>query len=356
MSRPIRVAIVGVGNCASSLIQGLSYYAERNSAEGLITPVLGGYRPEDIEIVAAFDVADSKVGLHLQNAIYAEPNCTLRLGCEVYNHVIVQRGPTLDGFGRYLRESVPESDAPAVDVAAALRAAGAEVLVSYLPVGSELAARHYAEAAIRAGCGMVNCMPAFLASDPSWGRRFEQAGLPILGDDIKSQVGATIVHRVLATLMHERGVRLLRTSQLNVGGNADFLNMLERERLRSKKISKTQAVTSVMGVELPARDVHVGPSDHVPWLDDRKWAHIRLEGEGFGGAPLTIELKLEVHDSPNSAAVVVDAIRHVAVAQDARLGGPLLGPSAYLMKSPPIQYTDDVARTLAAAHAETPRS
>lgn len=342
MSRKIRVAIVGVGNCASSLVQGISYYSRRNTTEGLITPVVGGYTPADVEVVAAFDVVDTKVGKDLNEAIYAHPNCTLVFeNIEEKSGVVVQRGPTLDGLGKYLSESLTESTAPEVDVASVLAEAEVDVVLSYLPVGSEVAARHYAQAAIDAGCALVNCMPVFISSDPSWAERFRAAGLPIIGDDIKSQVGATIVHRVLAKLFHERGVDLKRTYQLNFGGNTDFLNMLERERLKSKKISKTQAVTSVMGVELPESDVHVGPSDHVPWLDDRKWAHIRLEGEGFGGAVTTIDLKLEVHDSPNSAGVVMDALRWAKVALDMKLSGPFMEASAVYMKSPPKQAEDD---------------
>jgi myo-inositol-1-phosphate synthase len=343
MSKKIRVAIVGVGNCASSLVQGIGYYGERNDATGLITPTIGGYNVSDIEVVAAFDVNETKVGKDLKDAIFAEPNCTLvfhRPHGGPDSGVVVQRGPTLDGWGKYLKENLTESDEPAVDVAAAIRAANADVVISYLPVGSERAARFYAGQAIEAGAAFVNCMPVFISSDPEWAQRFRDAGLPIIGDDIKSQVGATIVHRVLARLMHERGVVLKRTSQLNVGGNTDFLNMLERERLNSKKISKTQAVTSVMGLELPERDVHVGPSDYVPWLGDRKWAHIRLEGEGFGGARTVIELKLEVEDSPNSAGVVMDALRWAAYAKDNGVSGPYEPACAVYMKSPPTQMED----------------
>jgi len=345
--RKIRVALIGVGNCASSLVQGISYYRSRNSTEGLITPVLGGYVPADIEIVGAFDVTQDKVGARVDDAIFAYPNCTMQIAGddELWNsEARVERGPTMDGLGKYLKESLEESDRPKVSVVDKLVEWRADVLVNYLPVGSEMAARFYAESALKAGVGFVNCMPTFIASDPTWAMKFVEAKVPIIGDDIKSQVGATIVHRTLARLMHERGVRLLRTSQLNVGGNTDFLNMLERERLKTKKISKTQAVTSVMGVELPEEDVHVGPSDHVPWLKDRKWAHIRLEGEGFGGAPMSIEVKMEVHDSPNSAGVVMDAIRCIAVAQDRGLHGVITEPSAYYMKSPPIQVPDDMAR------------
>jgi myo-inositol-1-phosphate synthase len=347
--RKIRVAIVGVGNCASSLIQGLSYYSMRNDTRGLITPVLGGYTPADIEIVGAFDVTVGKVGWLLTDAIFAQPNCTLQFVADdelIPSEVAVFRGPTLDGLGKYLSESLDESDAVPVDVAEELERMRADVLINYLPVGSELAARFYAQAALDAGIAFINCMPTFIVSDPEWQNKFYDAGIPCIGDDIKSQVGATIVHRMLVTLFRERGIALERTSQLNVGGNTDFLNMLERERLVTKKISKTQAVTSVMGTELPADDVHIGPSDHVPWLGDRKWAHIRLEGKGFGGAPMSVELKLEVWDSPNSAGVVMDAIRCIAVAQDCHVVGPLIEPSAYYMKSPPCQYDDDTARRL----------
>ena len=344
--RKIRVALVGVGNCASSLVQGISYYGNRNDSDGLITPVLGGYKPADIEIVGAFDVTQDKVGALVDDALFAYPNCTMQLVGDdelIHSNARVERGPTMDGLGKYLRESLEESAKPVVDVPSMLAEWRADVLVNYLPVGSEEAARFYAESAIKAGVGFVNCMPTFICSDESWAYRFLRAGVVAIGDDIKSQVGATIVHRTLAVLMHERGVKLLRTSQLNVGGNTDFLNMLERERLKTKKISKTQAVTSVMGVELPEDDVHVGPSDHVPWLKDRKWAHIRLEGEGFGGAPMSIEVKMEVHDSPNSAGVVMDAIRCIAVAQDRGVYGPVHEPSAYYMKSPPRQVDDDTA-------------
>jgi myo-inositol-1-phosphate synthase len=348
MSGDVRIAIIGVGNCASALVQGLAYYGGRNDSDGMITPVVGGYGAGDVRVVAAFDVADGKVGRDVVDAIFAPPNCCRGFAEVPLSGVAVQRGPTLDGLGRYLRETgvVQESTADVVDVAEVLRAAAVDVVVNYLPVGSEAAARYYAGEALKAGCALVNCMPVFLASDPAWATRFADAGIPIIGDDVKSQVGATIVHRVLAQLMRDRGVRLERTSQLNVGGNTDFLNMLERERLQSKKVSKTQAVTSVMGVELPARDVHVGPSDYVPWLDDRKWAHIRLEGVGFGGAPTTIELKLEVHDSPNSAGVVLDAVRCAKVALDRGEGGAIGAPSAVYMKSPPRQHDDDAARDL----------
>ena len=347
IGRKLRLGIVGVGNCASSLVQGISYYgaSESNVAvPGLMHEDLGGYRVGDIEVACAFDVNAGKVGRDVAEAIFTEPNNTHRFASPERTGVTVQRGPTLDGVGRYVREQVPESEAPAVDVAQALRRSGAQVLVSYLPVGSQAATEFYADAALAAGCAFVNCVPVFIASDPRWRARFERAGLPIVGDDIKSQVGATIVHRMLANLFRERGVRLDRTYQLNVGGNTDFQNMLERERLESKKISKTQAVTSQLGEPLPAGDVHVGPSDFVPWLTDRKFAFIRLEGTTFGGVPLNCELKLEVWDSPNSAGVVIDAVRCAKLALDRGIGGALTGPSSYFMKSPPDQFTDEEAR------------
>ncbi|SFV35474.1 myo-inositol-1-phosphate synthase [Devosia crocina] len=345
--RKVRVGIVGVGNCASSLVQGLTYYRDADGNEpvpGLMHVNLAGYHVSDVEIAAAFDVAGSKVGRDVAEAIFAEPNNTHRFAEVAPTGVIVQRGETHDGIGKYLADEIEEADVPAVDVAAALRDAGVDVLVSYLPVGSELATQFYAEQALKAGCGFVNCIPAFIASKPEWEERFAAAGLPIIGDDIKSQVGATIIHRMLANLFRERGVRLDRTYQLNFGGNTDFLNMLERERLQSKKISKTQAVTSQIDVPLPANDIHVGPSDHVPWLTDRKWAYIRLEGTTFGGVPLNAELKLEVWDSPNSAGVVIDAVRCAKLALDRGIGGALVGPSSYFMKSPPRQFTDAEAR------------
>ena len=347
IGRKLRLGIVGVGNCASSLVQGISYYGAPPSnapVPGLMHEDLGGYRVGDIELACAFDVNANKVGRDVAEAIFTEPNNTHRFASPERTGVTVQRGPTLDGVGKYVREQVPESEAPAVDVAQALRRSGAQVLVSYLPVGSQAATEFYADAALAAGCAFVNCVPVFIASEPRWRARFEQAGLPIVGDDIKSQVGATIVHRMLANLFRERGVRLDRTYQLNVGGNTDFQNMLERERLESKKISKTQAVTSQLGEPLPAGDVHVGPSDFVPWLTDRKFAFIRLEGTTFGGVPLNCELKLEVWDSPNSAGVVIDAVRCAKLALDRGIGGALTGPSSYFMKSPPDQFTDEEAR------------
>ena len=345
--RNLRVAVVGVGNCASSFVQGLAYYRDAAANEpvpGLMNVELGGYHVRDVEICAAFDVNASKVGRDLSEAILAPPNNTHSFAAVSPAGIKVMRGPTLDGIGRYLGGAFAESEASAVDVAAALERSRADVVVSYLPVGSQKATEFYVEAALRAGCAFVNCIPVFIASDPGWRRRFEDRGLPIIGDDIKSQVGATIVHRVLANLFRERGVRLDRTYQLNFGGNADFLNMLERERLESKKISKTRAVTSQFDVPLPAESVHVGPSDHVPWLTDRKWAQIRLEGTGFGGLPLNLELKLEVWDSPNSAGVVIDAVRCAKLALDRGIAGALTGPSSYFMKSPPEQFRDDEAR------------
>jgi myo-inositol-1-phosphate synthase len=346
----IRVAIAGVGNCASSLVQGIAYYKDadpNDNVPGLMHVVLGGYHVRDLEPVAAFDVDATKVGTDLSKAILAGQNNTIRFAEVGYLGVTVQRGPTFDGLGHYYREIVDESPAQPVDVTRALRAARADVLVSYLPVGSEQAQRYYADAALAAGVAFVNAIPVFIASDPDSARRFRDAGVPIIGDDIKSQVGSTIVHRILTRLFEDRGLVLDRTYQLNVGGNMDFKNMLERDRLESKKISKTQAVTSqIEHAPLPADDVHIGPSDHVPWLADRKWAYIRMEGRNFGNVPLNLELKLEVWDSPNSAGVIIDAIRCAKLALDRKIGGPLLGPSAYLMKSPPVQYRDEVAREM----------
>jgi myo-inositol-1-phosphate synthase len=345
----VRLAIVGVGNCASSLVQGLEHYKDADadsSVPGLMHVDVGGYHVRDVEVVAAFDVDAKKVGKDVSEAIFSEPNNTIRFADVPPTGVTVQRGPTLDGLGRYYRETIEESDAAPVDVATALRRVDADVLVSYLPVGSEEAAKHYAQAALDAGVALVNCLPVFIASDRRWAQRFVAAGVPIVGDDIKSQVGATIVHRVLAKLFEDRGVKLNRTYQLNFGGNMDFMNMLERERLVSKKQSKTQSVQSQMRKQLDKRDIHIGPSDHVPWLEDRKWAQIRLEGQAFGDVPLTIELKLEVWDSPNSAGIVIDAIRCAKLALDRRVGGPLIGPSAYFMKSPPVQFSDDAAREM----------
>ncbi|MGH9082991.1 MAG: inositol-3-phosphate synthase [Acidimicrobiales bacterium] len=346
----VRVAIAGVGNCASSLVQGVTYYRDATPDEavpGLMHVVLGGYHVRHLVPVAAFDVDADKVGLDLGKAIAAGQNNTVRFAEVGDLGVVVQRGPTLDGLGRYYRDVVEESPAAPVDVAAALVEARADVLVSYLPVGSEQAQRHYAEACLKAKVAFVNAIPVFIASDPGWARRFRDAGVPIVGDDIKSQVGATIVHRILTRLFEDRGLALDRTYQLNVGGNMDFRNMLERDRLLSKKVSKTQAVTSqIENTVLPADDVHIGPSDHVPWLADRKWAYIRMEGRNFGDVPLNVELKLEVWDSPNSAGVIIDAVRCAKLALDRGIGGPLVGPSSYFMKSPPVQYHDDEAQRL----------
>jgi myo-inositol-1-phosphate synthase len=349
MSSKIRVAIAGVGNCASSLIQGVEYYRDADpddSVPGLMHVTLGGYHVGDVDFVAAFDVDAAKVGLDLGKAIFAGQNNTIRFAAVGEKGVTVLRGPTLDGLGKYYRQTIEESPAEPVDVASVLRASGADVLVAYLPVGSEAAQKHYAQACLDAKVAFVNAIPVFIASDPVWAQKFTDAGVAIIGDDIKSQVGATIVHRILARLFEDRGLVLDRTYQLNVGGNMDFKNMLERERLESKKISKTQSVTSQIDHGIEADDVHIGPSDHVPWLDDRKWAYIRLEGRNFGDVPLNIELKLEVWDSPNSAGVIIDAVRCAKLAKDRGMGGPLLGPSAYFMKSPPVQYHDDQAHLL----------
>ena len=345
----IRVAIAGVGNCAASLVQGVHYYADADpdgSIPGLMHVRFGDYHVGDVTFVAAFDVDAKKVGLDLSDAIGASENNTIKI-CDVPSlGVTVQRGPTLDGLGRYYRETIDESTDEPVDVVTALRESGAEVLVCYLPVGSQDAVQHYARCAIEAGVAFVNALPVFIASDPAWAERFTAAGLPIVGDDIKSQVGATITHRVLAKLFEDRGVVLDRTYQLNVGGNMDFKNMLERDRLESKKISKTQAVTSNIDHDLGARNVHIGPSDYVQWLDDRKWAYVRLEGRAFGDVPLNLEYKLEVWDSPNSAGVIIDAIRSAKIGLDRGIGGPLLSPSSYFMKSPPEQHDDNTAREL----------
>ena len=346
MSKKIRVAIIGVGNCASSLVQGVHFYRNASIDDfvpGLMHVELGGYHVRDIEFSAAFDVNATKVGRDLGEAIYAEPNNTIRFADAPKLGVQVQRGPTHDGLGKYVQDVVQSApDAPA-DIAAILERTRTDVVINYLPVGSELATRWYAEQALTAGCAFVNCIPVFIASDADWQRRFEARKLPIIGDDIKSQVGATIVHRVLTNLFRERGVQLDRTYQLNFGGNTDFLNMLERERLESKKISKTQAVTSQLGHPMLAKNVHVGPSDYVPWLTDRKWCHIRMEGTTFGDVPLNCELKLEVWDSPNSAGVVIDAVRCAKIALERGIGGALVAPSSYFMKSPPRQFTDDEA-------------
>ena len=343
----VRVAIVGVGNCASSLVQGVEYYRDADpsaSVPGLMHVTFGDYHVGDLEFVAAFDVDSAKVGQDLAKAIQAGENNTISIAQVPDTGVTVQRGPTLDGLGKYYALTVEESPVEPVDVVQVLRDAQVDVLVSYLPVGSEEADKFYAQCALDAGVAFVNALPVFIASDPEWAAKFEAAGVPIVGDDIKSQVGATITHRVLARLFEERGVALDRTYQLNVGGNMDFKNMLERERLESKKVSKTQAVTSNMARTMADRDVHIGPSDYVQWLDDRKWAYVRLEGRAFGDVPLNLEYKLEVWDSPNSAGIIIDAIRAAKIAQDRGQGGPVVGASAYLMKSPPVQMPDDQGR------------
>jgi myo-inositol-1-phosphate synthase len=343
----VRVAIVGVGNCATSLIQGVEYYKDADpeaSVPGLMHVKFGEYHVSDIEFVAAFDVDAKKVGFDLSEAITSSENNTIRI-CDVPpTGVVVQRGPTYDGLGKYYRMTIDESDDTPVDVVKALKDAKADVLVSYLPVGSEEADKFYAQCAIDAGVGFVNALPVFIASDPEWALKFEKAGVPIVGDDIKSQVGATITHRVMAKLFEDRGVVLDRTYQLNVGGNMDFKNMLERERLESKKVSKTQAVTSNISHDLGSKNVHIGPSDYVQWLDDRKWAYVRLEGRAFGDVPLNLEYKLEVWDSPNSAGIIIDALRACKIAKDRGIGGPILSASTYLMKSPPVQMPDDLGR------------
>ena len=343
----VRVAIVGVGNCANSLLQGCEYYKDAPDDQfvpGLMHVNLGGYHVRDIEFTAAFDVVKGKVGEDLADAMWAHPNDTIKFATVPKTGVKVSRGMTHDGLGKYLKEKITKAPGETADIVRILKETKTDVVVSYLPVGSEQATKWYVEQVLEAGCGFVNCIPVFIAREPYWNKRFEKAGLPIVGDDIKSQVGATIVHRTLARLFADRGVKMLRTSQLNVGGNMDFYNMLERERLESKKISKTNAVTSIMGHELPADDVYIGPSDYVPWLTDRKWAHIRVEGQAFGDVPLNVELKLEVWDSPNSAGIVIDAVRCCKLALNHGVGGPLEAPSSYLMKSPPVQVPDSVAR------------
>ncbi len=348
----IRVAIVGIGNCAASLVQGVEYYRNADASQrvpGLMHVQLGDYHVSDIEFVAAFDVDGKKVGRDLAETFGASENNTIRI-CDVPpTGVTVQRGHTYDGLGRYYREMIEESTDTPIDIVAALREARVDVLICYLPVGSEDAARFYAQCAIDAGVAFVNALPVFIAGTPEWAEKFRAAGVPIVGDDIKSQVGATITHRVLAKLFEDRGVTLDRTMQLNVGGNMDFMNMLERDRLESKKISKTQAVTSNVQHDMGRRNVHIGPSDYVAWLDDRKWAYVRLEGRAFGDVPLSLEYKLEVWDSPNSAGVIIDALRCAKIAKDRGVGGPILGPSSYFMKSPPVQYRDDVAARLVEA-------
>ena len=345
--KKVRVAIIGVGNCASSLVQGVQFY--RDAADGVFIPglmhaTLGGYHIGDIEFTAAFDVVEGKVGKDLAEAIYAYPNNTYRFAEVPKLGVPVYRGMTHDGLGKYLSEVVKKAPGPTDDIVRILKETQTDVVVSYLPVGSEMATKWYVEQILEAGCAMVNCIPVFIASQGYWQKRFEERGLPIIGDDIKSQVGATIVHRALTNLFVDRGVRLDRTYQLNFGGNTDFLNMLERERLESKKISKTGAVTSQLPYTLPPENVHVGPSDYVPWLTDRKMCYIRMEGTTFGNVPLEVELKLEVWDSPNSAGVVIDAVRCAKLALDRGVKGAVIGPSSYFMKTPPKQFTDDEAR------------
>jgi myo-inositol-1-phosphate synthase len=343
----VRVAIIGVGNCASSLVQGVEYYKnapENERVPGLMHVNLGGYHISDIEFSAAFDVVEGKVGKDLSEAIFAEPNNTYKFADVPHLGVPVHRGMTHDGIGKYLSEIVTKAPGPTADIVQILKDTKTDVVVSYLPVGSEMATKWYVEQVLEAGCGFVNCIPVFIAREPYWQKRFEERGLPIIGDDIKSQVGATITHRVLTNLFLDRGVQIDRTYQLNFGGNTDFLNMLERERLDSKKISKTNAVTSQIPYEVAEENVHVGPSDYVPWLKDRKWCHIRMEGTTFGDVPLNLELKLEVWDSPNSAGVVIDAVRCIKLALNNGIGGSLMAPSSYFMKSPPEQYTDDIAR------------
>ncbi|WP_149360216.1 inositol-3-phosphate synthase [Lolliginicoccus suaedae] len=349
--KKVRVAIAGVGNCASSLVQGVEYYKDADASStvpGLMHVQFGEYHISDVEFVAAFDVDAKKVGFDLSEAINASENNTIKIADVPPTGVSVQRGPTLDGIGKYYAETIELSDAESVDVVQALKDTKADVLVSYLPVGSEEADKFYAQCAIDAGVAFVNALPVFIASDPVWAKKFEDAGIPIVGDDIKSQVGATITHRVMAKLFEDRGVALDRTYQLNVGGNMDFKNMLERERLESKKVSKTQAVTSNLSGSLSGkihdRNVHIGPSDYVEWLDDRKWAYVRLEGRAFGDVPINLEYKLEVWDSPNSAGIIIDAVRAAKIALDRGVGGPVFSASSYLMKSPPKQLADDVAR------------
>jgi myo-inositol-1-phosphate synthase len=349
----VRVAIVGVGNCASSLVQGVEYYKDADPSSnvpGLMHVKFGDYHVSDVQFVAAFDVDDKKVGKDLSEAINASENNTIKITDVPFKNIEVQRGPTLDGLGKYYKLTIEESGADPVDVVQVLKDNKVDVLVSYLPVGSEQADKFYAQCAIDAGVAFVNALPVFIASDPEWAKKFEDAGVPIVGDDIKSQVGATITHRVMAKLFEDRGVTLDRTYQLNVGGNMDFKNMLERERLESKKVSKTQAVTSNLTGELAGkkedRNVHIGPSDYVAWLDDRKWAYVRLEGRAFGDVPLNLEYKLEVWDSPNSAGIIIDAVRAAKIAKDRGLGGPIIPAAAYLMKSPPVQIEDTEGRAL----------
>ena len=360
----IKVAISGVGNCASALVQGVEFYRDQDgtAVEGVMRPSIGGYRCGDIEFVAAFDIDQRKVGRPLEEAIFAKPNCTRVFQSALpVSNVIVQMGPILDGVAAHMADYPDDAafrpvDLEPTDIATALRASGAEVLLCYLPVGSEQAVKHYARACLDARVAMINCVPVFLASDPHWAEQFQIAGVPIVGDDIKSQVGATIVHRALVRLFSDRGVGVDRTYQLNTGGNTDFLNMLERERLESKKISKTSAVTSNIPYDLAEEDVHVGPSDYVPWLKDRKWCHIRMEGTTFGDVPLNLEMKLEVWDSPNSAGIVIDAVRCAKLGLDHGLKGALIAPSSYFKKSPPVQIPDDTARELVEAYIRDPKA
>ncbi|MSP12620.1 MAG: inositol-3-phosphate synthase [Chloroflexi bacterium] len=349
MSNKVRVAIIGVGNCASSLVQGVQYYQNAKAGDfvpGLMHVNLGGYHVSDIEFSAAIDIDANKVGKDLSQAIFTLPNNTIKFSDVPYLDVPVARGMTHDGLGQYLKQVIQKAPGPTDDIVKILRDTGTDVVINYLPVGSEMATKWYVEQILEAGCGLVNCIPVFIAREEYWGQRFKARGLPVIGDDIKSQVGATIVHRVLTRLFRERGVRLERTSQLNVGGNMDFYNMLERARLESKKISKTNSVTSQLDYDMGAENVYIGPSDYVPWLTDRKWAYIRMEGRTFGDVPLNIELKLEVWDSPNSAGVVIDAVRLCKLALDRKVGGALEAASSYLMKSPPIQHPDEEARQM----------
>jgi len=348
-SKKVRVAIIGVGNCASSLVQGVHYYQNANENDqipGLMHVNLGGYHVRDIEFTAAFDVVDTKVGIDLSEAIFAYPNNTYKFTDVPKLNVSVARGMTHDGLGRYLSQIVNKAHGPTADIVGILKETKTDVVVNYLPVGSEMATKWYVEQVLDAGCAFVNGIPVFIASQDYWIGRFRERGLPIIGDDIKSQVGATILHRVLTSLFVDRGVKLDRTYQLNFGGNTDFLNMLDRDRLESKKISKTNAVTSMLPYKLPEGDVHVGPSDHVPWLSDRKWCYVRMEGTTFGNVPLNLEAKLEVWDSPNSAGVIIDAVRCAKIALDRGLSGPIIGPSAYFMKTPPKQFKDSIAREM----------
>jgi myo-inositol-1-phosphate synthase len=352
-NKKVRVAIIGIGNCASALVQGVEFYKDAdNDAEipGLMHATLGGYHVRDIEFSAAFDVVTGKVGADLSEAIHAHPNNTMAFAKVPHLGVPVHRGMTHDGLGKYLNQVVEKAEGPTDDIIGILKATNTDVVVNFMPVGSEMATKWYVEQAIEAGCAFVNGIPVFIASSPYWSKRFKEAGLPVIGDDVKSQVGATITHRVLTNLFKDRGVHIDRTYQLNFGGNMDFYNMLERDRLESKKISKTNAVTSQLPYDMGADNVHVGPSDYVPWLTDRKWCHIRMEGRAFGDVPLQLELKLEVWDSPNSAGVIIDAVRCAKIALDRGISGPVPAPSAYFMKTPPTQFTDDEARALVEAY------